>query len=157
MLPFMRQAAAACTKDKLRILASPWSPPGWMKIPHEVHAPGSTDDTTSGPTSSHSSSDNNSTSNNANSNSNMTSDVFSTLEGESLALYDQTQATLLQMLGSADPNGLNTSEVMQRAWATYISHFISAYAQQGVKIWAITPQNEPGALLLLPFVEMICV
>jgi len=28
-------------------------------------------------------------------------------------------------------------------WAKYLSKYISAYAEQGIKIWGITPQNEP--------------
>jgi glucosylceramidase len=47
------------------------------------------------------------------------------------------------MLGSAAPNGLNSSDAIMRAWALYISHFISAYEDQGVNLWAVTPQNEP--------------
>ena len=47
------------------------------------------------------------------------------------------------MLGSAVPNGLVDSPDVKRAWARYISKFISAYAAQGVPVWAVTPQNEP--------------
>lgn len=32
----------------------------------------------------------------------------------------------------------------QRAWALYISKFITAYNNHGVDIWSISPQNEPG-------------
>ena len=28
-------------------------------------------------------------------------------------------------------------------WAKYISKYVSAYAEQGIKLWGITPQNEP--------------
>jgi glucosylceramidase len=28
-------------------------------------------------------------------------------------------------------------------WAQYLSKYVSAYAEQGIKLWAITPQNEP--------------
>lgn len=28
-------------------------------------------------------------------------------------------------------------------WATYLSKYVSAYAEKGIAIWAITPQNEP--------------
>ncbi|MGB0429321.1 MAG: glycoside hydrolase family 30 protein [Bacteroidia bacterium] len=28
-------------------------------------------------------------------------------------------------------------------WAKYLSMFVSAYAKQGIKLWGITPQNEP--------------
>jgi glucosylceramidase len=28
-------------------------------------------------------------------------------------------------------------------WATYLSKYVSAYAEKGITIWAITPQNEP--------------
>ena len=47
------------------------------------------------------------------------------------------------MLLSASPNGLMAS--MQRAWATYFSKFIDAYASFGVKMWGLTTQNEPLA------------
>ncbi len=28
-------------------------------------------------------------------------------------------------------------------WATYLSKYVSAYAEQGISLWGITPQNEP--------------
>ena len=28
-------------------------------------------------------------------------------------------------------------------WAEYLSKYVSAYAEKGIDIWAITPQNEP--------------
>lgn len=30
-------------------------------------------------------------------------------------------------------------------WARYFSYYISAYAKEGIPIWAVTPQNEPEA------------
>ncbi len=47
------------------------------------------------------------------------------------------------MLGSAQPNGLIDTHEVKLSWARYISRFIEAYNQQGVPIWAVTPQNEP--------------
>lgn len=31
----------------------------------------------------------------------------------------------------------------QRLWARYLSAYLSAYSEQGISIWALTPQNEP--------------
>lgn len=86
MLPMMRaaQRAARARGHDLKIFASPWSPPPWMKLP---------------------------------------------VDGEHWSN------------GSATPIGLDPR--YQRAWAKYFSKFIDAYRRQGVKIWGVTPQNEP--------------
>lgn len=99
ILPFIRDAISATVVqgdlregNGIRLVASPWSPPAWMKVPT------------------------------SNTSSPMHQDVQS-------------------MLGSAQPNGLLPN--VQLTWAKYISKFIEAYSQQGVPIWAVTPQNEP--------------
>ncbi|TMW62180.1 hypothetical protein Poli38472_009673 [Pythium oligandrum] len=45
------------------------------------------------------------------------------------------------MLGSAAPNGLNPD--YRAAWALYFSKYITAYKNQGIPFWGLTPQNEP--------------
>jgi len=45
-----------------------------------------------------------------------------------------------QMLGSHEPGLKGTCKV---TWAKYISKWITAYKEQGIPIWALTPQNEP--------------
>ncbi|KAI9916321.1 hypothetical protein PsorP6_018081 [Peronosclerospora sorghi] len=45
------------------------------------------------------------------------------------------------MLGSMHPVGLK--DEMRASWALYFSKFITAYKQQGVTFWGLTPQNEP--------------
>ncbi|KAJ0408904.1 hypothetical protein ATCC90586_005941 [Pythium insidiosum] len=54
---------------------------------------------------------------------------------------DPTEKYIPSMLGSATPNGLDTS--FRAAWALYFSKFISAYKQHNVSFWGLTPQNEP--------------
>ena len=102
MLPFLRAAIDAMSPSSidLKLLASPWSPPAWMKAPQLVAAAGSSNDT-------------------------------------------EAQIAVQSMLGSASPNGLIATSNIQSTWANYISLFIEAYYQQGVPIWAVTPQNEP--------------
>lgn len=96
VLPFIRAAIERIGTDgALKLLASPWSPPAWMKVPVAVT--------------------------------------------NSKGVTELVQS----MLGSAQPSGLIPTPKVQKAWATYISRFIEAYSQQGVPIWAITPQNEP--------------
>jgi len=85
MLPLMRLAIET-SKLPIKIVASPWSPPAWMKVPVEGNR---------------------------------------------------------TMTGSAVPNGLTDDPQTKSAWASYISKFITAYEYKGVKIWAVTPQNEP--------------
>jgi glucosylceramidase len=101
ILPFLRAAIDAMSPSSidLKLLASPWSPPAWMKVPRIIDA----------------------------SNGNGT----------------EAEIGVQSMLGSATPNGLIATPNIQSAWANYISLFIEAYYQQGVPIWAITPQNEP--------------
>ena len=47
------------------------------------------------------------------------------------------------MTGSAVPNGLIDTDDIKTVWAKYISKFMQSYADKGVKIWGVTPQNEP--------------
>lgn len=82
----------------LRIMASPWSPPNWMK------APTATD------------------------------------------IIGATHAA--NMTGSAGPpicirDGVDKHSKYAKSWALYISKFITAYANHGIDLFAITVQNEP--------------
>lgn len=77
LIPMILEAASIPGAD-FKIIASPWSPPSWMKI-------GETSEMTNG-----------------------------TLQPKYYGL-----------------------------WAEYISKYVSAYAEKGIKLWAITPQNEP--------------
>lgn len=52
-----------------------------------------------------------------------------------------SESYIPSMLGSATPIGLNPE--FQEAWALYFSKFISAYKEQGINFWGLTPQNEP--------------
>ncbi|KAE9033937.1 hypothetical protein PR003_g10209 [Phytophthora rubi] len=45
------------------------------------------------------------------------------------------------LLGSMDPVGLKDD--MRATWALYFSKFITAYKEQGIPFWGLTPQNEP--------------
>jgi hypothetical protein len=74
-------------EQRLRILASPWSPPKWMKRPVRGHQ---------------------------------------------------------NMTGSAAPSCLIDDSRIKRAWALYLSKFVSAYQDKGIPVWAMTVQNEPG-------------
>jgi glucosylceramidase len=76
LIPFIKDAISF-SEDGFKIIASPWSPPAWMK-------------------------DNNSM----------------TGGGKLLPQYYDV-------------------------WAKYIVKYIQAYSNEGIKIWAITPQNEP--------------
>ena len=81
IIPMIKRALDMA--PNLNILASPWSPPGWMKTNNLPNCP----------------------------------------QGcSNCALMDKYQST----------------------WALYFSKFITAYAEQGIKIWGITVQNEPG-------------
>eukprot|EP00605_Chrysophyceae_sp_TOSAG23-4_P000227 GSChrysophyteH1.ASY1.ANO1.264.1 assembled CDS len=71
MIPFMQKAMSS-SENRLRLLASPWSPPQWMKNP-----------------------------------------------------------------------GLIDDHATKTVWANYISKWIDSYALQGLRIWGVTPQNEP--------------
>ena len=77
MVPMIREAQSIPGAD-FKIIASPWSPPSWMKS-------GETAEMTNG-----------------------------SLDREYYAV-----------------------------WAKYLSKYVSAYAQEGIDIWGITPQNEP--------------
>lgn len=77
IIPMIREAQSVKGAD-FKIIASPWSPPSWMKT------------------------------------------------GET---SEMTNGTLLPQY-----YGL---------WAKYLSKFVSAYAEQAIDLWAITPQNEP--------------
>ncbi|MDB2456647.1 hypothetical protein N9W60_02080 [Flavobacteriaceae bacterium] len=77
MIPMMLEAAAVDGAD-FKIIASPWSPPSWMK------------------------------------------------SGE----------TALMTNGSIRPEYYGV-------WAKYLSKYVTAYKEQGIDLWGITPQNEP--------------
>jgi glucosylceramidase len=77
LIPMIKEASSIPGAD-FNIIASPWSPPSWMKT------------------------------------------------GET---SEMTNGTLL-------PEYYST-------WAKYLSKYVSAYAEQGIKLWGITPQNEP--------------
>ena len=77
MVPMIREAQSIPGAD-FKIIASPWSPPSWMK------------------------------------------------SGETAKMTN----------GSLDPE-------YYAVWAKYLSKYASAYAQEGIDIWGITPQNEP--------------
>lgn len=102
IIPFIREAMATAAADRtypsssgpsIRLVASPWSPPAWMKVAVSTNS------------------------------------------------SDPKIAPVQSMLGSAQPNGLLADA--QQIWAEYLSKFITAYSDQDVSIWAITPQNEP--------------
>ena len=77
MVPMIQEAQTIPGAD-FKIIASPWSPPSWMK------------------------------------------------SGETAPMTN----------GSLRPEYYGV-------WAKYLSKYVSAYAQQGIDIWGITPQNEP--------------
>lgn len=78
IIPLIR-AAQAISVEPLRLVASPWSPPAWMKTNgHRLH-------------------------------------------------------------------GGALREDCRDAWALYFVKFIQAYEDEGIPIWAVTPQNEPRA------------
>ncbi|AXG70005.1 glucuronoxylanase XynC [Kordia sp. SMS9] len=77
MIPMILEASNIKNAD-FKIIASPWSPPSWMK------------------------------------------------QGETAEMTN----------GSLKPE-------FYGVWATYLSKYISAYAEKGINIWGITPQNEP--------------
>lgn len=97
IVPFIKNALIY--NKNMKLIASPWSPPGWMKR-----------------------------------NSNSSDIVYQN------GLHDNISYS---MLGSDSPSCLRDNPVVKRAWATYISQFISAYRSKGINIWAVTPQNEP--------------
>lgn len=77
IIPMILEAASIPGAD-FKIIASPWSPPSWMKA------------------------------------------------GETAEMTN----------GSLLPKYYGT-------WANYLSKYVSAYAKEGIKLWGITPQNEP--------------
>ena len=77
LIPMILEAQSIPGAD-IKIIASPWSPPSWMK------------------------------------------------QGETA---EMTNGRLL--------------DIYQPTWAEYLSKYLTAYAAQGINIWAITPQNEP--------------
>lgn len=79
LIPLIRQAEAM-RGAPLRLLASPWSPPAWMKTTGQMNGGGK--------------------------------------------LKPEYRAT----------------------WAQYIARYVKAYADRGVQIWGVTPQNEPLAV-----------
>ncbi|KAL5463704.1 hypothetical protein EMCRGX_G032629 [Ephydatia muelleri] len=87
IIPFIQRANATLmswSKDTLSIVASPWSPPWWMK---EIESP-----------------------------------------------YCLLSCVLCQL-----------KDEYQQAWALYFSKFIASYAAEGITIWGVTVQDEPGA------------
>ena len=85
--------------DELKIVASPWSPPAWMKKPYYGEK---------------------------------VPDDFPHSE---------------HMTGSATPNclreGTGPDSRYAKSWALYFSKFLTAYANLGLPLWAVTVQNEP--------------
>ena len=91
IIPFIEQAISTrqkWTNDSLNIVASPWSPPKWMKRLDSAYCP------------------------------------LSCLE---CSLKDEYKSS----------------------WALYFSKFISAYKTEGIDVWGVTVQNEPGACPLV--------
>ena len=86
LLPLIKAAREIPGAD-FRILASPWSPPSWMK------------------------------------------------DGE------HAEMTGGHLKRDQDENG---RLIYYDAWARYLVAFAEAYAAEGVPLWALTPQNEPG-------------
>ena len=87
IIPLIKAALATHQKwnnDTLNIVASPWSPPKWMKRINSAYCP---------------------------------------LVCLLCDLKDEYKST----------------------WALYFSKFISAYQEEGINMWGITVQNEPGA------------
>ena len=86
IIPFIKRAKEMISKrsgDALNIVASPWSPPNWMKKNNNPYCPQGCDQ---------------------------------------CELIDDYKDT----------------------WALYFSKFVSAYNAEGIDIWGITIQNEPG-------------
>jgi len=83
----MRAMEARGAESSLKLVASPWSPPAWMKVPGK----------------------------------------------------DGKQS----MMGSDDAGGLMPGHKYYQAWSGYITKWVQAYADSGVPVWAVTPQNEP--------------
>ena len=77
LIPMMKEASKISGAD-FKIIASPWSPPSWMK----------------------------------------TGETSKMTNGSLLPKY-------------------------YPVWAAYLSKYVSAYKEQGIAIWALTPQNEP--------------
>jgi glucosylceramidase len=86
LLP-MIQAAQKIPCADFRIVASPWSPPSWMKTGEHAEMTGG------------------------------------------------------HLKRDTDDQGKRTYYDL---WARYLVKYVQAYAEQGVDIWALTPQNEPG-------------
>jgi len=87
IIPFIKRAISSMqrwTNDSLNIVASPWSPPGWMKVLDSPYCP----------------------------------------------------------LGCID---CHLKDEYKQTWALYFSKFLSAYKSEGIDIWGVTVQNEPGA------------
>ncbi len=79
LIPLIRSALLA-KGSAIKILASPWSPPAWMKTNNQMN------------------------------------------------------------------QGGKLRPEFRSAWANYFSRYISAYAQEGIPIWAVSVQNEPKAV-----------
>eukprot|EP01147_Barroeca_monosierra_P006314 gene6313-7477_t len=84
IIPLIR-AAHKVSKEQIKIVASPWSPPGWMK------------------------------------------------------------ENGWQVCGIATCLFCRLRKEYSDTWALYFSKFVDAYKKEGIPIWAVTVQNEPGA------------
>lgn len=86
LLPMIKAAQDKAGAD-FRIIASPWSPPSWMKVGEHAEMTGG------------------------------------------------------HLRRDIDPDG---RLVYYDAWARYLVAYLEAYGDEGVDLWALTPQNEPG-------------
>ena len=87
IIPFIQQANVTLMKwsnDSMYILASPWSPPAWMKVLDMPYCP--------------------------------------------ISCFE-----------------CRLKEKYKKTWAEYFAKFISSYEAEGVGMWGVTVQNEPGA------------
>lgn len=124
-------AAMEKSRHKINLVASPWSPPAWMKVPRSVSSSVSKVHCIFGcyhilildAQITHHSDDS----------GKIVDDLEQSSKVEEVSL----------MVGSSTPNGLRDDPKTMQAWALYISLFLSAYEAAGVDVWAITPQNEP--------------
>lgn len=162
VIPFV-SAALKMSKHPVKILASPWSPPAWMKVPVVQHIP--TTIPTLKPTKSPMKSPPTMTPTNAevpptlvpSSNEpetilpTSTTSTYSNVTSRRLELVAEPRdnvgvlkANVGTMTGSSQPNGLKADARILQAWAKYISLFVSSYQDTyGITLWGVTVQNEP--------------
>lgn len=130
IIPFLL-AALQTSSFPLRLVASPWSPPGWMKVPL-LPPPSSPPIPPSADIAEEKSDDED--------------EDDKGKGGKKKSKHKDTNETTsrpMTMTSTSSPNGLIASPEVMAAWALYISLFIDAYASLQVPIWAVTPQNEP--------------